>query len=340
MRETKHTKKVLLFFRAGTGKSTLLKNIVSKTCLQTGQEIEGTKKAKLFSNLYLLNVDRKDSLAYKKYFSYVKSINFEQLPGTEKKACIVVEDIIHITKKEEVKLRNAINYQAHHKVQKIICASHAIYKNQIYSLLAFFNFVIFTSALSNVPTIRNVFNYFKVEADQITVWIEEYKKIGQGRHGIYFFFDCEKMTFNVSLNMLFKNIRCIGTLGGEKTGGLDSGGAAAAAANTSSEIKFLQTRFEKFVSNFPLKNEAASIFSIIINCINPKFVRPHDLTIIFFVDKSRREKKLISVVDYINFLLSEEGERPTPHLLALHRFVQSFCYIPKIFVRNKFLVQI
>ena len=143
-------------------------------------------KKTLFSRLYLLNVDKKDAASYSKKYSYAKVIDFEELPRTEKKACVVVEDIIHITKKEEVKLRNAINYQAHHKIQKIMCASHAIYKNQIYSLLAFFNFVIFTSALSNVPIIRNVFNYFKVEAEQIQQWLNAYKKIGMGHHGIYF----------------------------------------------------------------------------------------------------------------------------------------------------------
>lgn len=312
--------------RAGTGKSTLLKNIVGETCVKTDRE-QKKNSNKLFSNLYLLNVDSKDSSNYKKTFSYAKKIDFEELPKTEKRACVVVEDIIHITKKEEVKLRNAINYQAHHKIQKIICASHAIYKNQIYSLLAFFNFVIFTSAVSNVPTIRNVFNYFKVEADQVQKWLDEYKKIGKGRYGIYFYFDCEKMTFNVSMKMLFNELKCIGVLGTN---------LVQDSEVKNNDIKFLQSRFEKFVANFPLKNEAASIFSIIINCINPNFVRSHDLTIIFFVDKSKRAKKLISVVDYINFLLAEY-EKPTPNLLALHRFVQSFCYIPKIFVRNAFL---
>ena len=254
------------------------------------------------------------------------------MPKTEKKSCIVVEDIIHITKKEEVKLRNAINYQAHHKVQKIICASHAIYKNQIYSLLAFFNFVIFTSAISNVPTIRNVFNYFKVESEQIQRWLEEYKKLGMGLHGIYFFFDCEKMTFNVSFHMLFKNVRLIGTLGSNEIGALEG---VVAPVN---DRKLLQLRFEKFVSNFSLKNEAASIFSIIINCINPNFIRSHDLTIIFYHDRKKKAKKLISAVDYISCLLTEK-EIPSPNLIALHRFVQSFCYIPKIFIRNLFLLK-
>lgn len=317
--------------RAGTGKSTLLKAIVGQTCIT--KTFEGSRKRpKLFENLYLVNVDRQDSQTYKKTFPRVKTIDFEELPKTEKKSCIVVEDIIHITKKEEVKLRNAINYQAHHKVQKIICASHAIYKNQIYSLLAFFNFVIFTSAVSNVPTIRNVFNYFKVESEQIQRWLEEYKKLGMGRHGIYFFFDCEKMTFNISFHMLFKNVRLIGTLGSttNEIGAVENG--------VNNDRKLLQLRFEKFVSNFGLKNEAASIFSILINCINPNFIRSHDLTIIFFTDRKKKVKKLISAVDYISCLLTEQ-EIPSTNIIALHRFVQSFCYIPKIFIRNLFLLQ-
>jgi hypothetical protein len=321
----------------GTGKSTLLKAIISQTCAETVDQKPVVGKKTLFSRLYLLNVDKKDAASYSKKYSYAKVIDFEELPRTEKKACVVVEDIIHITKKEEVKLRNAINYQAHHKIQKIMCASHAIYKNQIYSLLAFFNFVIFTSALSNVPIIRNVFNYFKVEAEQIQQWLNAYKKIGMGHHGIYFYFDCEKMTFNVSLQMLFKKLKLIGVLGTlEKNAAssLDEGGGGG----QESAIKLMQQQFDKFVSNFPRKNDASAIFSIIINCINLKTVRPHDLTVIFLVkNKMSKTKKLISIVDYINFLLSPD-QLPTPNYLALHKYVQTFCYIPKIFICNKFLI--
>ena len=316
--------------RAGTGKSTLLKAIVNQTC--TKGDSAGEKKTREFSNLYLLNVDRKDSQVYKKTFPYVKTISFESLPDTNRKSCIVVEDIIHITKKEEVKLRNAINYQAHHKIQKIICASHAIYKNQIYSLLAFFNFVIFTSAISNVPTIRNVFNYFKVEPEQAQKWLLEYKKQGRGKHGIYFFFDCEKMSFNVSHLMLFKQIKLIGILGSPSTGS----DAEIGESNKESQRKQMQLQFDKFVSSFKLKCEAGAIFSIIINCIDPAIVRPHDLTVVFFADKNKRSKKLVSIVDYISCLLNCH-EIPSPSFLVLHRFMQSFCYIPKIFILNKYL---
>lgn len=328
-----YIKNVLFFFSltsAGTGKSTLLKEIVKTACSVGDSESSSSRnaKTKLFNNLYLLNVDRKDTSVYKKYYPYVKSINFQDLSTTEKKSCVVVEDIIHISKKDEIKLRNAINYQAHHKIQKIICASHAIYKNQIFSLLAFFNFVIFTSAVSNVPTIRNVFNYFKVESEQINKWMGEYKKLGMGRHGVYFYFDCEKMTFNVSFTMLFKKVKLIGILGDEFSN--------SKPESEDGNIKLMQATFEKFVGNLAVKNEASSVFSIIINCINQKFIRPHDLTIIFSNINSKHKKslKLISLVDYIIFLLSPAEEISAP-LLAVHRFVQSFCYIPKMFMRNE-----
>jgi hypothetical protein len=313
---------------AGTGKSTLLKAIVDQTCT-TNAESSG-KKSREFSNLYLLNVDRKDSQVYKKRFPYVKTISFESLPETERKSCIVVEDIIHITKKEEVKLRNAINYQAHHKIQKIICASHAIYKNQIFSLLAFFNFVIFTSAISNIPTIRNVFNYFKVEPEQVQKWLFEYKRLGMGKHGIYFFFDCEKMSFNVSQLMLFKQTKVIGILGDSTTDKTD------VESSKENLRKQMQLQFDKFVSSFKLKCEAGAIFSIIVNCIDPSIVRPHDLTVVFYADRNKKAKKLISIIDYINCLLSS-SEIPSPSFLVLHQFIQSFCYIPNIFIRNKYL---
>ena len=148
-----------------------------------------------------------------------------------------------------------------------------------------------------------------------------------GRHGIYFFFDCKKMTFNVSFHMLFKNIRLIGTLGS-----MNEIGALEGCVN---DRKILQLRFEKIVSNFNLKNEAASTFSIIINCINPNFIRLHNLTIIFYCDRKKKVKKLISAVDYISCVLTEQ-EIPSTNLIALHRFVQSFCYIPKNFNRTLF----
>lgn len=305
-----------LLLRAGTGKSTLIKEIVLHTC--------GKKARKTKYNLYLINVDGKDTSEYKKMIPKLHSIEFEDLDGVAKKSCVIVEDIIHITKKDEQKLRVAINYQAHHKTQKIICASHSIYKTQIYSLLSYFNFIIFTSAIANIPTLRNILNYFKVEKTEIDNWLNFFTDFGEGKKGVYFYFDCEKITFNVSKKMLFEMRKSL-----SESMMLSAGDPSTSA---SAKAKILQNVFLKFVENIPEKNEAIAIFSVISNCIPNKLIREQDLTVSF--RGKMKEKKLISVVDYVISILS-----PTlivsPPLIAMHRFINTYCKIPRVFIRNK-----
>lgn len=309
--EKKH--RTFFLSRAGTGKSTLIKEIVRRTC-------QGKKKY----HLYLINVDGKDTSEYKKMIPKLHSIEFKDLDTATKKSCIIVEDIIHISKKDEEKLRFAINYQAHHKTQKIICASHSIYKTKIFSLLNYFNFIIFTSAIANIPTLRNIFNYFKVEKTEIGRWLNFYSEFGEGKKGIYFYFDCEKITFNVSKKMLFKMCKSLQTENSELA--KNDGGSG-------SKVKVLQSIFNKFIENLPEKNEAIAIFSVISNCVPNNLIREQDLTIMFR-DKKNAQKKLISIVDYVISLLSPELIVGPP-LIAMHRFIRNFCQIPQVFIRNK-----
>jgi len=282
------------------------------------------KNKKCGYKLYLINVDAKDSAKYKKDFPKVKNISFNQLEKTEKKSCIVVEDIIHISKRDEQQLRTAINYQAHHKTQKIICASHAIYKTQVYSLLGFFNFIIFTSSIANVPTLRNVFNYFKIGKSEIEKWIELFKSVGEGKLDVYFYFDCEKMTFCYSKKSLFQYKKILATVGGS----LESGDFE----NSNEEIADFQKTFSQFVENLPVKNEAISVFSIISNCVNPRYIRRQDLSVTFM--SKTGEKKQISLIDYVISLLTPDAI-VRPPLIAIHRFVKKFCNVPDFFVKNK-----
>jgi hypothetical protein len=268
---------------------------------------------------------------YKKNFENVESIDFDSLENTKRKSCIVVEDIIHMTKKNEATLRQAINFQMHHKLQKIICVTHSIYKTNLFSILMFFHYIIITSAAANVPALRNLFKYFKVELNQENDWIEKFKKLGNGQEGVYFYFHCSEMTFNISHKMLFKKIKCLGILGDL----VEPAPTATTSPINDSRILNLQKIFGQIVSNSPLKNEATSIFSIIINCLDKTIVRDQDLTVIFF-DKKNGSKKLISIVDYIFSLLSEKSVKSLP-ILTLHKFVKKNCHIPTTLIRNKSL---
>ena len=216
------------------------------------------------------------------------------------------------------------NYQAHHKTQKIICASHSIYKTKIFSLLGYFNFIIFTSAIANIPTLRNILNYFKVEKAEIGRWLNFYSEFGEGKKGVYFFFDCEKITFNVSKKMLFKMRKSLETD--------NKSGENALLATHGGNGSKLQIIFNKFVENLTEKNESIAIFSVISNCVPNHLIREQDLTIMFREKKSK--KKMISIVDYVISLLSPQLI-VSPPLIAMHRFILTFCKIPQVFIRNK-----
>lgn len=310
---------VTLHCRSGTGKSTLLKHLVKSLSVSSS-----VKK------LHLLNVGGAEKSVYAKYFgsSRVKSLEtFENLSQTSRKALILVEDIISISKSDEQLLRQSLNYEAHHKQQKIFCVSHSIYKTSIWSLLSFFHFIIFTSSPSNVPVLRFTLNYFKVDKNQLGSWIKKFTELGNnGQHGIYFYFDCLQMTFNVSENTAFTKLKLMGTLGTADT----VGNLETSAAET------LQLKFNQLVSGFELATQAASVFNIIVNCIDRSLIRERDLTFAFKSVKPGLKEIRVSLVDYVTALLTTELHVSEP-LKVFHTYAKSLCSVPQIFCKNKFI---
>lgn len=247
---------------------------------------------------------------------------------------ILVEDIISMSKNDEKLLRTTLNYDAHHKKQKIFCVSHSIHKNSMWSLLPFFHFIIFTSSPSNFPVIRFTFNYFKVEKSQLDAWLTEYIRLGKnGRKGIYFFFDCIKMTFNVAENTQFTKRYLVGnqaTFGGN----VDT----AVVGNNVDDVhhkQVLMTKFESLVDSLECKGQAITVFSILVNCLDSNLIREHDMSFAFHSKKLKSEIRF-SLVDYVTILLSESAPVSKP-VRAFHAYAKRFCHIPIVFCRNKVL---
>jgi hypothetical protein len=322
-----------LFFyliRSGTGKSSLLKHLVESVHSDRANNRGNSASAKI-KHLYLLNVKASESKAYTKYFEDVTMLDsFDKLKSTQKNALIIVEDIINMSKNDEKLLRTALNYDAHHKRQKIFCVSHSIYKNSIWSLLSFFHYIIFTSAPSNVPVLRFTFNYFKIEKPQFEDWLKEYLTVGQGgKKGTYFYFDCVKMTFNVSENTQFTKKKLLGTLGDDSKNKPETN-----LVGSEEHRKKLQSKFETLIESFECQAQAIAIFSILVNCLNSNLIREHDLSFAFKSSRHKHVSIRFSLVDYITSMLTS-GAPVTKPLLAFHNYVKSYCHIPVIFYRNQ-----
>ena len=289
-------------------------------------------------HLYLLNVKGPEQKAYANNFEHnVYSMDlFNQLSLVKSRSIILVEDIINMSKNDEKLLRTSLNYDSHHKKQKIFCVSHSIHKNSMWSLLPFFHFIIFTSSPSNVPVIRFTFNYFKIDKHQLDSWLTEYLRLGQnGRKGIYFYFDCIKMTFNVSENTQFTKRFVVGQ---EATFGPNSRSAVVdridrGGADDLRQKQIIMAKFESLIESLDCKGQAISIFSILVNCLNYKMIREHDLSFAFY-SKTLKSEIRFSLVDYVTTLLDESAPVSAP-LQAFHAYAKTFCHIPTVFCRNK-----
>jgi len=137
------------------------------------------------------------------------------LKSIKKRSFVIIEDIISMNKEEELQLRNAINYTAHHKLSKIFCVTHTIYKTGIFSMLPLFHSIIFTSSASNAPIVRAALNYFKIEKSKTAHWLGLFRRWSRAwkSQRAYFFFDCTSMSFCHSSDMLLPHtLQILGSL--------------------------------------------------------------------------------------------------------------------------------
>lgn len=263
---------------------------------------------------------------YKKQYKNAKRSTLAGLRKSPKNTGVIVEDIIHMTKDDERQLRTSLNYDAHHKNQKLFCVSHAIHKTSMFSMLPFFHFIIFTCFPANLPLLRFTFSYYKLEPEQKALWIDEFKRLcGNGQLNAYFFFDTATMSFYHTTDILSpESANFIGTLGNMIETNNET--------NNEAEKKKLSKQFDKFVDSLVFKSEASAVFSIIINSINLTLIRAADLTVCFNSISGKRTR--ISLVDYVTCILSPSA-KASKSLLVLHKYLRHACLIPYIFIKNK-----
>jgi hypothetical protein len=165
---------VLILGGSGTGKSHGVKQMISNL-----QDLS----PKNVPHVYSINVRDKEYLTE---FKQHTSTSFEKINSIKDNSIVIVEDIITLTTKEEVQLRQLLNWQAHHKQLKVFCVSHNIFKTKLFNTISYFQYVVFTSALSNLAVMKNCLRYFQVVPE---VWeqLQSKIKLFEGKQGTYFF---------------------------------------------------------------------------------------------------------------------------------------------------------
>jgi len=294
----------------------------------------------------------------------ILKLDFKGLQNAPEFSTIILEDVISLTISEERTLRRVLNFNVHHRSQKLFVITHHVLKTSLWNSLPFYNYLIFTSISSNAPLVRRTLNYFNIEPDLLNAWVDKFSSFPQNQN-TYFVFDCQRMIFSAVRGGVtdlisgerFETIGSAGVVGGAASA--SSTAAAAKSAEIAAEANkrlILQDRFDKFVKGQPERYSASAVFSIIIQCVSLKLVREYDLTLIFTTREKQQQQQhmsgiehqrdgnkrasagieRVSLVDYIDCLLAENMQ-PSNRIIFVHKFIKTSCRIPKIFIRNRYL---
>jgi len=341
----------LVIGRSGTGKSSLLKVAIS--------DLQKSK------HLYLVNVRGDERAEYEKIHpggsARVSATNLSGLPSIKSGSLVIIEDIISMKDLEQAKLREAVNYTAHHKQCKLFCVTHTVFKTGVFSLMPLFSYVIFTNSLANGPILRQTFSQFSIpkqDVERNLRLISETAESSAKREGVsasrhlYFFIECAKMTLgcfssdrlnrkatdlgpliteNESSSPSVESIK--GTSISKASSSTAAAAAAAAAAARSADVPHLLQLF------FPPSHEHHKKVLGIFHLIEKSPTAKHHLrkdTLEFSFRSGNGGTKLLSLVDYLNCAWNPSAtpDRPT---IALHRFLTKSCRVPQSIITNRAL---
>jgi len=310
--ENNGVKNIFLLCRSGSGKSSILRLALTK---------ESCKWAR---QLILINVKPDEAQHYQKCHSAVKRYNSikEIQHNTPERSIVVVEDIINMSKDEEIIFRYFLNEHAHHKTLKMFCVGHTLYKTSLYGMLSLFNYILFTSTPSNIPLLKQTLAYFRIEKDQIDEYVETFGD--KKSFGHYYYLDCQSMTMS-----------SLDASSGFKGGGTSNLGSDDHEAKQKRREKLLLERFGLFFEDHPEKIKAKALLSILLRAIPESVVRDVDCTARF---QHKRGEKYISLIDYISLLLdTKAGTILEREQQVLHLYIKSKCQLPRYLVLNRTL---
>ena len=261
---------VLILGRSGTGKSTLIRNMLKENCKLNKRN----SKKKTF-----VTINAKDA-EYSKNPSLGKHVisDFGKLYSVPKKSVVIIEDIINMPSRDEKKLRHLLNYDSHHRGLRVFAVAHHVHRTSMLSMLPFFHYLIFTAAASNVALLKFSLSYFKVSTEQQQEWVKVFMTVKKNKYS-FFVFDTTSLTLYYSAGISELSA-------GRQLKVIGSAGELENDTRSGPGVNDLQEKFDKFMVGQKNRHEASAVFSVLIKCLPLTNVREHDLTIAFVRKKT------------------------------------------------------
>lgn len=337
----------LIIGRSGTGKSSLLKSLVTR--LPT------------WRHLYLLNVRADEKVSYEKNHPggprKVSSIDWNGLEGIKPSSSVIVEDIIATNEKQQKHLRQAVNYTAHHKRCRLYLVTHTVYKTGMFSFMPLFTYVVFTNCQANNQIIRQTMSQFCVPKGEIETNLAAMKAKGSqllstrqapDARAIYFYIDCAQMTFGWTTSHGGSGFTIKPLMEGlsEPSGSFSltkEPEPSPSSRSTTTTTTTLNAMLDVLFPQNPIQRQKAQLILSLIQ--QSSFGRRHlnadTLQFVFTTERSSTRRRpgnqrqtKISLFDYLACALAEVS-KPSATLVALHRFIVKKCNVPESLITNR-----
>lgn len=149
-----------------------------------------------------------------------QTVEMEEALSLPRKSMIIVEDIISLEPKKEVILRKILNYNLHHREQRLFAATHSNVRTKLWSSVHYFDYIVFPAEAANSISFRSILTYFQLEKGTVQKFCKSFvsecqKGVGERHDKKYVFLDVKKMELYVGNSlgeMVTATFTCIGSL--------------------------------------------------------------------------------------------------------------------------------
>ena len=236
-----------------------------------------------------LNQDELDDDAF-------RPVSWESVKGL-KDACVLVEDLMTLSKEEEKSLRHLLDYFSHHSRLHCYVCVHHVQGIGIYPMLSSFQTILVTLAKRNLKSLDTLLLYFK------------YPEVDRKRHTQEFVAQTSKYGY-VKFDAATREI----------------------SFHSEEADKAEENSDRKYFAFFKDPIQAEVLFNLVYGAMPKNLIRAKDKCV-QLENKKNGKKICISMYDYIYFLSSEK--RPNENIMKLHKVIKSLgIVIPTCMIKN------
>jgi hypothetical protein len=251
--------------------------------------------------------------------------NYEQIGwgtvGTISRCGLVVEDVVAATTVQFKILSELLSHSCHHKrISPLIIVSHSLLKQNLNSLLSYFQKIIISGSASNIASLRHLLREFGFTDEEKRFHVQNL--IDNKQKFSHFLFDVDQRTIT-KISFPLEPVEVDDGIGGRRGKKMKSARDALALAKA-----------QRYLAVLPNATEALACWELLWELLPKKLICPMTLEIALATKRGSKPIR-VSLISYCAALTSTEP--PSKEMIRFHNYCvqEKGIRLPEPFVRNK-----